>query len=162
MWVPATGTAVERGLFRLAEWVPEPNDELIRWTLWAKGKGVISHESALAVHGLGEFESPRVHLTVPATFARHDDAVTLHHGAVSDEDIDDRSGFRVTTVARALIDIASNGADEDQLARAIQEAVDTGTELTLRRLRIRAETVDLSGALARSSEPSAGRPRRDL
>lgn len=137
---------VERGLFRLAEWVPEPHDELIRWTLWANGEGVISHESALAVHGLGEFESPRVHLTVRVGFSRRDDSVALHRTDLPDEDVDDRSGFRVTTAARSLIDVASEGADEDQLARAIREAVDTGT-VTLRVLRARAEAVDLKGAL---------------
>ena len=52
---------VGRGLFRLAEWVPEPHDELIRWALWSKNRAVVSHETALAVHGIGEFESPRVH-----------------------------------------------------------------------------------------------------
>jgi predicted transcriptional regulator of viral defense system len=57
---------VGRGLFRLAEWAPQPHDDLFRWLLWSRRQGVISHESALSVHGLGEFESPRTHLTVPS------------------------------------------------------------------------------------------------
>lgn len=137
---------VDRGLFRLSEWVPEPHDELIRWTLWSRGQGVVSHESALAVHGLGEFESPRVHLTVPRRFTAVDDAVILHRADLPDEDIDVRSGFSVTTVARSLVDVAARGADEEQLARVIREAVDTG-RVTLRRLRSRAEAADLEGAL---------------
>lgn len=137
---------IDRGLFRLAEWVPELHDDLIRWTLWSKGRGVISHESALAVHGIGEFESPRVHLAVPAGFSSRDDAVTLHVADLPDGDIAQHSGYSVTTVLRSLVDVAAAGADEDQLARAIQEATAAG-HLTLRQLRARAEEIDLMAAL---------------
>ena len=51
---------VGRGLFRLHEWVPGVHDELARWALWSDGVGVVSHETALQVHGIGEFESARV------------------------------------------------------------------------------------------------------
>ena len=137
---------VERGLLRLAEWVPEPHDGLIRWTLWAKGDAVVSHETALAVHAIGEFESPRVHLTVPPGFTKRDPAVVLHRAELPEEDIDTRPGFRLTGVTRSLIDVAAPGVDEEQLARAIQEAVHAG-QITLRRLRSRGESVDLKAAL---------------
>lgn len=137
---------VERGLFRLAEWVPEPNDDLIRWALWSKGEAAISHETALGVYRIGEFESPRVHLTAPPGFTKHDPAVTLHRAELPAEDVESRPGFRLTTPTRSLIDVAASGADEEQLARAISEAVDSG-QVTLRRLRARAEAVDLKGAL---------------
>lgn len=137
---------VDRGLFRLAEWVPELHDDLIRWTLWSKNRAVISHETALAVHGIGEFESRRVHLTVPPGYSMRDDAVILHHADLPVEDIVQQAGFRTTTLLRAIIDVAAAGADEDQLARAIQEGRDGGL-LTLRRLRTQAEAVDLKAAL---------------
>lgn len=137
---------IERGLFRLAEWAPEPHDELVRWSLWARGQGVVSHETALAVDAIGEFESPRVHLTVPPGFRKRDQAVTLHRAELPDEDIQARLGYRLTTVTRSLIDVAVEGVDEDQLARAISEAVERGLT-TLRRLRARAEAVDFKGAL---------------
>lgn len=137
---------VDRGLFRLAEWVPEPNDDLVRWALWSKGEAAISHETALGVFGIGEFESPRVHLTVPPSFTRRDPAVTLHRAELSADDLESRPGFRLTSPTRSLIDVAASGADEEQLARAISEAVSSG-QVTLRRLRTRAEAVDLKGAL---------------
>lgn len=52
---------IDRGLFRLTEWIPGVHDELSRWTLWSRGTAVVSHESALSVHELGEFESAHVH-----------------------------------------------------------------------------------------------------
>ena len=137
---------IDRGLFRLAEWVPELHDDLIRWTLWSRGRAVVSHETALAVHGIGEFESPRVHLTVPPGFSMQDDAVVLHGAELPDADTVAQAGFRTTTVLRSLVDVAAAGADEDQLGRAIREAADAG-RLTLRQLRARAEGVDLKGAL---------------
>lgn len=137
---------IDRGLFRLAEWVPELHDDLIRWALWSKNRAVISHETALAVHDIGEFESPRVHLTVPLNFSMRDGAVVLHHAELPADDVVKQAGFSATTVLRAIIDVAAAGADEDQLARAIQEGRDRGA-LTIRRLRTRAEAVDLQAAL---------------
>lgn len=137
---------IDRGLFRLAEWVANVHDDLARWTLWSRGRGVVSHESALAVHGLGEFESARVHLTVPRLFRMRDDAVILHVAELGDDDVEPRAGFRVTTPTRTIIDVAGQAADEDQLARAIEDGERNGL-LTRRGLRSRAEMVDARAAL---------------
>lgn len=137
---------VDRGLFRLVEWVPGTHDELARWTLWSRGRAVVSHESAMAVHGIGEFESRHVHLTVPPGFTMRNDAVALHYAELPADDISERSGYRVTTPLRTLIDIAANAADEDQLARAIDDARRAGL-VTIRRLRSRAEILDPRAAL---------------
>ena len=137
---------VDRGLFRLAEWVPNVHDDLIRWTLWSRGRAVVSHESALSVHGVGEFESARVHLTVPPGFSMRDPAVALHHADLAEGDVVERTGFELTTVIRSLVDIAALSAEEDQLARAIQEAREGGL-LTIRQLRTRAEALDAKAAL---------------
>ncbi|MBA2280182.1 MAG: hypothetical protein H0W25_02970 [Acidimicrobiia bacterium] len=137
---------IDRGLFRLAEWVPELHDDLIRWTLWSRERAVVSHESALGVHSIGELESPRVHLTVPPGFSMRDPAVTLHHGDLVESDVEQRTGFRVTTLVRTVIDIAALSADDDQLGRVIQQARETGL-LTIRQLRARAEAVDVRAAL---------------
>ena len=137
---------IDRGLFRLAEWVPELHDDLRRWIAWSKDRAVISHETALSVHGVGEFESARVHLTAPLGFTMRDDAVVIHHAALPDIDVMQHAGFRVTTVARSLVDVAAEGADEEQLAQAIEDATAAGLT-TLRQLRARAEAVDPKGAL---------------
>lgn len=137
---------VDRGLFRLAEWVPDLHDDLARWTLWSRGRGVVSHETALSVHGIGELESAQVNLTVPAGFVPSDDAVRLHYADLPDDDVLDRTGFRITTIMRALIDVAGVSADDDQLGRTIQEALGLGA-FTLRQLRSRAEAVDARAAL---------------
>lgn len=105
---------------------------------------MVSHETALAVHGIGEFESAHVHLTVPPEFTRRDRALSLHRADLPADDVLDRTGFRVTTPVRSLVDVAGSRPDEDQLARAIEEARERGL-LTIRRLRSRAEAIDAGG-----------------
>jgi len=137
---------VGRGLFQLAEWVPGQHDDLARWTLWSAGRGIVSHETALAVHAIGELESARIHLTVPPGFRKRDDAVRLHVANLPATDVVEHAGFRVTTAVRSLIDVAGGGVDEDQLARAIEDARARGL-VTVRQLRGRAEAVDPKAAL---------------
>jgi predicted transcriptional regulator of viral defense system len=138
-------TRANRGIFRLTDWVPGVHDDLARWHLWSRQRAVISHETALSVHGIGEFESRRIHLTVPPGFRMRNDALTLHISDLPPDDVDVRPGFRLTTLTRSLIDVAAN-ADEDQLARAVDEALTRGV-ITRRQLRARSEAVDLMGAL---------------
>ncbi|MGH3002817.1 MAG: type IV toxin-antitoxin system AbiEi family antitoxin domain-containing protein [Gaiellaceae bacterium] len=137
---------IDRGIFRLAEWIPDVYDELARWSLWAKGRAVVSHETALSVHGVGELESPHIHLTVPIGFRMGDGALVLHRADLPKEDIVVHPGFRLTTLTRSLVDVAGGPADEDQLARALGEALDLGT-VTRRQLRSRAEAIDAKAAL---------------
>jgi len=137
---------IDRGIFRLSEWIPDVHDDLVRWRLWSKGRAVVSHDTALGVYGVGEFESPRIHLTVPPGFRMDDEALLLHPAELPTDDVVDRTGFRLTTLTRSLVDVAALSPDEDQLARAIEEALAQGT-LTRRQLRARAEAVDPLAAL---------------
>lgn len=137
---------VDRGLFRLAEWIPEVHDEFARWSLWSGGRGVVSHESALGVHQVGEFEARKVHLTVPRSFTMTDPSVVIHRATLDAEDVVEGSGFRLTTVTRSLVDVAASGVDLDQLARAIDEAHTRGLT-NMKILRSRAEAIDLRAAL---------------
>lgn len=139
-------TRVDRGLFRLGEWVPGANDHLARWSLWSKGRAVVSHETALGVHDVGEFDSPKIHLTVPPGFTMRDEALTLHFAQLSPSDTIEMAGFRVTTALRTLIDVAATEPDDEQLSRAIQEAERRGL-VTPRQLRARSELVDPRAAL---------------
>lgn len=137
---------IDRGLFRLIDWVPGDQDDLIRWTLWSRGRAVISYQSALAVHRIGEFEPAKVHLTVPVGFSMSDPAVALHFADLQADEAQARDGFTVTTPVRTLVDVASISPDEDQLTRAIAEAFEMGL-LTVRQLRAEAETIDPRAAL---------------
>ena len=107
---------------------------------------MVSHETALAVYGIGEFESARVHFTARPGSTRRDGALSLHRADLLTDDVLDCTGFRVTTPVRSLVEVAGSWPDEDQLARAIEEARECGL-LTIRRLRSRAESIDARAAL---------------
>lgn len=137
---------VDRGLYRLPHWPIGPHDDLVRASLWSREQAVVSHESAAAVHGLGEIDPLRTHVTVPRGFRGKHPAMVLHPGAIDPADIEQHTGFRVTTPLRTLVDLAHSATDLDQLARAIHAAQERHL-VTLRQLRARAEQLDVRAAL---------------
>lgn len=137
---------VDRGIFRLPDWPPGEHDTVIRWSLWARGKGVASHETALSVHGLGEANPARVHLTVPRTFRANAEAVRLHKGNLPDSDVLDRQGFRITTVLRTVLDVAADTLDLESVASAMRDGLDAGL-VTRRQLLSRADEFGPHAAL---------------
>lgn len=114
---------VDRGLFRLPEWPVSEHDDLVRWSLWSKDRAVVSHETSLAVHNLGDANPAVVHLTVPTGFrSQAPGGIRLHRGELPDGDVWRYEGFRITTPLRTLLDIAAGTFDLDQLAEAVQHA----------------------------------------
>lgn len=137
---------VDRGIYRLPEWPTGGRDDLVRWSLWSRGRAVVSHETALSVHELGDVDPARVHLTVPPNFRQADPAVVIHRAELPSHDVEERDGFRVTTPVRSLLDVAAGELDLDQLARAIEEALGRGMT-TRRALLARADELGSRAAL---------------
>jgi hypothetical protein len=129
---------VGRGVYRLPEWPSGPHEELVRWALWSRQHAVVSHESALAVHDLGDVNPAKVHLSVPLAFRAKARGVILHRSVVPPTEKQEHSGFWVTTPLRSLVDVASGSLDVDHIASAISEALGRGL-VTVRRLRDRAD-----------------------
>jgi predicted transcriptional regulator of viral defense system len=117
---------VDRGLFRLPEWPIGEHDDLVRWSLWSKGRAVISHDTALAVHDLGLANPALVHLTVPVDFYARASGVRLHRGVPPSDDVSQYEGFRITTPLRTLLDVAAGNLPLDELAAAIRDACEKG------------------------------------
>lgn len=132
---------IDRGLFRLPSWPSAPEDQWVRWTLWSRGLGVVSHQSALQVHELSDVDPAVIHLTVPASFRAADPLVHTHHGMVGSEDRQQRAGWSVTTPLRTLVDAAGGDIAQDQIDLAVAQALDRG--LTTRRAILR-RTADAS------------------
>jgi predicted transcriptional regulator of viral defense system len=137
---------VGRGIFRLPEWPSSPHEDLVRWTLWSGQKGVVSHESALAVHDLGDVNPASVHLSVPPGLRAKAEGVVLHRTIVEPTEKQEHSGFWVTTPLRSLIDVASGSLDLDHVVTAVVEAQRRGL-VTAKRLRARADAAGDRAAL---------------
>jgi hypothetical protein len=126
---------VERGLFRLPEWPVGEHEDLIRWTQWARGRAVVSHETALAIHDLGDVNPAQVHLTASPRFRKRTRGIVVHAGDLPEDDVEQRYGFQVTTPLRSLLDVAGGALDQDQLTGAVHEALARG--LLTRRMILR-------------------------
>jgi predicted transcriptional regulator of viral defense system len=138
---------VDRGIYRLADWPASQHEDLVRWTLWSRGRAVVSHETALAVHELGDMMPARIHLTVPPSFRMSASAVVLHRALLDPSDVEQFEGFSITTPMRSILDTAAGGTEVDQLARTIRDARERGL-LTPRSLRSRADRFGSAAALA--------------
>ncbi len=133
---------VDRGLFRLPEWPTGPDDTYVRWCLWSGQRGVVSHDSALRVHGLSDVDPPRVHLSVPPAFAARDDLVVLHRAHLADDDCESRPGWRVTTPLRTLVDAAASELSQEAIDAAVADALRLGLTTRRRLLRRTSDAVD--------------------
>lgn len=140
-------TKVERGIFRLPYWPVADDDHLVRWSLWSNGRGVISHQTALVAHGLGDFDPARVHLTVPPNFRKTAPGIALHRQNVSEHDVEEREGYRVTRPTRALAECGAAGLAQELLDGAVAEALGHG-RTTRRRLRDAAQRLGPRAGLA--------------
>lgn len=118
---------IDRGLYRLKEFPPGKHEDLVRWTLWSGGKAVVSHESAAALHELGDILPSRVHLTVPPGFRKKDGTgVLLHREPLEKSEIEEGEGYFMTRPLRTLIDLLSAGVEGDWAAGAIRDAFRRG------------------------------------
>lgn len=137
---------VDRGLFRLPEWPAEATDSLVLWSLWSGGRGIVSHESALSVHGLSDANPAKIHLTVPSGFRSEDAHVRTYVDTVPPDDVERRRGFAVTTVERTLLDVAGIGASQELVDAAVGDAI-SREATSARRLRRRAANASDRAAL---------------
>ena len=130
-------TRVDRGIFRLPDWPPSPEDEYVRWTLWSRGRGAVSHESALRAHNLSDADPALLHLTVPRRFRARDEFVVTHIGELDPVDRIDHNGWSVTSIPRTLADVAgAESVSQEIVGDAVRGAIAGGhtTERRLRRL----------------------------
>ena len=123
---------IEHGLYRLADTPAVEGDDLIRLSLWSRNRAdepqaVVSHESALVLHDLTELLPDRVHLTVPPGFRKEPPrGCVLHKAVLLPAEVEERIGFRVTSPLRTLLDVAAGTTSQEQLEKAVKEALGRG------------------------------------
>lgn len=123
---------IDRGVFRLAQFPNSPDEDYVRLSLWSrdregKPQAVISHDSALAIHGLSDVMTSKIHFTVPSTFRKKTPkGCVVHKGIVSADEKELREGFFVTKPLRTIIDSAETNLSIDYLEQAIRESCDKG------------------------------------
>ena len=123
---------IERGLFRIANSTTSQFDDLIRWSLWSRDKkgnpqAVISHESALVVHELGDVMPAKIHITVPPKFRKEiPDGIICHKENIKSEDIEKHDDFNITSPLKTIIDVIEDDISLEQLEQIVKDALDKG------------------------------------
>lgn len=136
---------VTRGVYRVPVLPRSEHDELAEAVAWTLGRGVVSHESALVLHGLSDVNPSRIHLTVPRDNhprGAGGELYRLHRRSLPAADVTEQDDVPVTTVGRTIRDCMAAGTDPAQLRKALDQATADGT------LRTR-EAAELTAAVDR-------------
>lgn len=106
---------VGRGIYRLTHLPPAEDGQMMAWLLWSRGRdekpvAVMSHQTALSLFELGDFNPAKIHMIVPPTFRRNTQpskAVVLHRAGLAPGELTNLRGLTVCRPLRALVDLAT-------------------------------------------------------
>lgn len=136
---------LRRGIYRLVHFPVSEDEERVAVWLWSECAGVISHDSALALHQLSDVLPARLHVTLPEAWRRRRLRVPsdtlLYHADVPPEDRTWFGSVPITKPRRTLNDCAKDGLSPELLQHAAQQALRRG-------LVTRAEIGEVEKALA--------------
>ena len=129
---------VSRGVYRLTRFPISPLGQYMEAALWPQvrrpdARGIVSHASALAVHGLSDASPAKVHLTLPTdvrirrAVPRH---LALHYADLPPGDVEEIEGVPVTTPERTIRDVHADRIGPALVRQAIEDGQRAG-RLTL-------------------------------
>ena len=136
-------TRVSRGVFRFDDVPPSPLDQYAAATLWPlEVQGVLSHATALDLHGVCDINPNRIDITVPAGFRTTrtpPEVIRLHREDLAAQDLTWHEGLPIVSVPRAIL----GGIEQHVGWNLIEQAIDTAR----RTGRLTAEQADELRAL---------------
>lgn len=125
--------SVERisfGLYRLVRFPDGPMDPYVEATLWPLSvRGVISHETALAIYGLSDVNPARIHMIVPRALRLRRDVpkrFNLHRVDLNGNDVNIYEGVPMTTPERTIRDCHAARLGSALIRQAIVDGRRTG------------------------------------
>jgi predicted transcriptional regulator of viral defense system len=113
------------GLYRLVLVPPSRWDEFMKATIWPDGRGVLSHETALDLHGLCDVNPNHIDITIPETYRTHravPKPYRLHARALPNDDLTYLEGVPIVRPARAITDGIEAGLRPSLLDQAVETA----------------------------------------
>jgi predicted transcriptional regulator of viral defense system len=117
---------------------PEARPEQAAWlslrpelAAWERPKldqdgGVLSHQSAARLHGLGDLPNTRIEMTVPRRRTMRDPGVWLHKAELTDSEVAVIDGLPVTTALRTICDLLARRGDASHIATIVRQAAEAG------------------------------------
>jgi len=123
-----TGRATRpvRGVYRLVHFPAGEHEDLVAAWLWSDRVGVLSHQTALALHDLSDVLPSKIHLTVPTEWKKRrlkvPVGVVLHYADVPQHERAWFGAVPITNPIRTIVDCASDHLSDDLLQQAVQQA----------------------------------------
>jgi predicted transcriptional regulator of viral defense system len=115
-----------RGVFRLRHFPSSELEEYVVLWLWSDQQGIFSHETALMLHELSDALPARVHMTLPAGWARRrlriPPPLSVHFADVPEADRTWKESIPLTSPRRALQDCMRDGTSPELLEQALRQA----------------------------------------
>lgn len=120
---------VTRGVYRFTRFPLSRLGHYMAAVLWPQVRrpavvGVISHQSALSIHGLSDVSPARIHVTLPTAVRLRRDvpkALVLHYADLTPGDVERVEGVPVTTPARSIRDAHANHLGNELIDQAIAD-----------------------------------------
>ena len=117
---------VSWGVYRIPTFPPSPCAEYMEASLWPAGvRGVISHQSALALRELSDVSPSAIHITVPDDFRIRRDVpahLAVHHADLTDNEVTLFEGIPCTSVVRTIEDCSRAHMGPALLRQALDDA----------------------------------------
>ena len=124
---------VGQGLYRLVDVPIEEDDDLMRVLLSVRDQqdrsvAVLSHVTAMSIHGMSDLFAEQIHLTVPKGFrGRIPPNCVTHRGRLAEDETEPWKVGRVTTPLKTLLDAGDDPAvTTEQLSVSVRDALDQG------------------------------------
>jgi predicted transcriptional regulator of viral defense system len=125
---------VSRGVYRFTRFPITRLGHYMEAVLWPQVRrpglsGVISHQSALAVHELSDVSPARVHVTLPTTVRIRREVprnMVVHYADLPPGDVERVEGVPVTTPARSIRDAHASHLGNDLVGQAIADGRRSG------------------------------------
>lgn len=125
---------VSRGVYRFTRFPISQLSHYMEAVLWPQVRrpdvvGVISHESALAIHELSDVSPARIHVTLPTSVRIRREVpkrLVIHYADLTGEDVETVEGVPVTTPARSIRDAHTSHLGADLVGQAIADGRRSG------------------------------------
>ena len=119
-----------RGVCRLVHFPAGENEDLVVAWLWSEGHGIVSHDTALALHQLSDVLPGKAHLTVPeqwrARRLRVPKGLVLHFADIPKRDVAWMGPVPVTRPLRTLHDCIEANVPVELTRQALKEGLAKG------------------------------------
>lgn len=153
---------VSRGVYRFTRFPVSPLGHYMEAVLWPQVRrpdvaGVISHQSALTIHGLSDVNPARIHVTLPAAVRLRRDVpkvLVIHYADLDTTDVERVQGIPVTTPAKSIRDAHAGHLGDALIAQAIADGRRVGTLATAEANRLER---DLLGTKPKRRGPTGRR-----